>query len=110
MPPQLVGTERVGRKPHTSDLGYPTCECAECALSYELELAAIAAVKERPANVSAKSLIAWRERHGFNKVEACKQLGIARGSLDAYESGLRPIPLTVALACQAISNGLPPMR
>jgi DNA-binding XRE family transcriptional regulator len=58
----------------------------------------------------AESLVAWRERLSLNKVQACARLGIARHTLDNYESGKNDIPLAIALACAAIAYGLPPMK
>lgn len=60
--------------------------------------------------MSPKSLALWRERLGLNKAEACRALGLARNTLDAYETGRNPIPLYIALACAAVAYGLPPMR
>lgn len=59
--------------------------------------------------MTANGLIAWRKRLDLNRIEASLSLGICRNSLTAYESGRRPIPLTVALAAAALSYGLPPI-
>lgn len=56
------------------------------------------------------SLIAWRKRQCWTAAEAARQLGLARNTYMAYEAGTHPIPLYVALACQALANGLPPMK
>lgn len=45
------------------------------------------------------SLAAWMDRLHLNKVEASKQLGIARSTLDRYLSGETDIPQVVELAC-----------
>jgi predicted DNA-binding transcriptional regulator AlpA len=45
------------------------------------------------------SLAAWMDRLHLNKVEASKQLGIARSTLDRYLSGETEIPKVVELAC-----------
>lgn len=60
--------------------------------------------------VTPQSLTAWMERLHFNKVEACKELGIARTTLDRYLSGETAIPHVVALACAAIAQGVPPIK
>ncbi len=59
--------------------------------------------------MNAKSLIAWRERLGYNQSEACRKLGLSRTTLAAYERGQK-IPNYIALACAAIAHGLPPQR
>ena len=58
--------------------------------------------------MTPKSLTAWRERLGLNKSEAARRLGLARNSLEAYESGRSSIPTYIALACAALAFGLPP--
>jgi transcriptional regulator with XRE-family HTH domain len=56
------------------------------------------------------ALISWRGRLNWSAAEAARQLGLARNTYMAYEAGTHPIPLYVAYACQAIANGLPPMK
>jgi len=56
------------------------------------------------------SLAAWMDRLHLNKVEASKQLGIARSTLDRYLSGETDIPQVVALACAAIAQGVPAIK
>ena len=58
--------------------------------------------------MTSADLQAWMERHGFNKVRAASEIGITRKTLAGYLDG-SPIPRQVALACSAISHGLPPM-
>lgn len=53
------------------------------------------------------SLAAWMDRLHFNKSEAALQLGIARSTLDRYLDGSVRVPRYIALACAAISYGLP---
>jgi len=53
---------------------------------------------------------AWRERLGFTKSKAAIVLGLSRNSVIAYETGAKPIPLHVALACAALAHGLPPIE
>ena len=57
---------------------------------------------------------AWRKHRGETQAEAAKALGISKGSVELYESGQRRqadarsvvIPLTVELACAALSLGV----
>jgi len=58
----------------------------------------------------------WRQRLGMKKTDAMAALGIARSTLDQYETGVRrdgrgsvEIPRHIALACTAIAYGLPPI-
>lgn len=60
--------------------------------------------------MSPASLAAWMDRLHLNKVEASKQLGIARSTLDRYLSGETAIPPVVALACAAVAHGLAPIK
>lgn len=55
------------------------------------------------------SFTAWRERLGYNKAEASRRLGCSQNTVAAWETGKAKIPLYIALACQALANGLPPM-
>ncbi len=54
--------------------------------------------------MTAESLTAWRKRLGLNKLRAAIALGIGRNTIDRYERGEYPIPLTVALACAALAS------
>jgi transcriptional regulator with XRE-family HTH domain len=58
---------------------------------------------------SAQSLLAWRKRLKLRQIEAARALGISPNALRTYETGERPVPLYVALACAAIAHGLPPI-
>jgi transcriptional regulator with XRE-family HTH domain len=67
--------------------------------------------------VKADQLIAWRhslastrrgQRH-LSALEAAQRLGVSRTAYRGYEAGTQPIPITVALACAALSHGLPPI-
>lgn len=55
------------------------------------------------------SLKAWRARHKLSRRAAAEQLGCGERSIRNWEGGVNPIPRYIALACAAISNGLPPM-
>lgn len=52
----------------------------------------------------ARSCSKWRERMGFTKLEACRQLGLSRPAWDGYENGTQPMPLYIALACEALEK------
>ena len=54
------------------------------------------------------SFLTWRQQLGLNKAQAAKALGIARTTLDDYESGRYPVPPVVALACAALRMGIKP--
>jgi DNA-binding XRE family transcriptional regulator len=45
----------------------------------------------------------------MSQYEAAERLGVSRNAYRSYEKGTAPIPLTVALACAAISQGIPPI-
>ena len=57
--------------------------------------------------MTPQSLSAWMVRLHWDKQTAAARLGIARSTLDRYLSGGAPIPKVVALACAALSYGLP---
>lgn len=46
----------------------------------------------------------------LKRYQAADRIGIGRHTYARYEAGEQPIPAYVALACQAIANGLPPMK
>ena len=52
---------------------------------------------------------AWRSRLGLSKSEAARILGLSRNSVIAYETGRRPLPRHVALACAAVEEGIEPI-
>lgn len=60
--------------------------------------------------MTGSDLVLWRATMKLSKLSAAKALGCSRVTLDKYESGASAIPLYVALACAAISYGLPPWR
>jgi len=49
-----------------------------------------------------------RNRLKLRRTEFARDIGIARETLKAYETGKSRIPRYIALAIQAIQNGLPP--
>jgi DNA-binding XRE family transcriptional regulator len=59
--------------------------------------------------MTAASFKAWRERLALTATDAARVIGCSRTSIAAWESGRHKIPRYIALACQAIANGLPPM-
>jgi transcriptional regulator with XRE-family HTH domain len=60
--------------------------------------------------MTAQSLLAWRKRLNLRQGAAARALGVSSNSLRAYETGERPVPLYVALACAAIAHGIPPIQ
>jgi predicted transcriptional regulator len=61
--------------------------------------------------MTPSSFRAWRVRlYGERSIKAAADaLGCSRTTIAAYESGTHRIPLYIALACQALANGLPPV-
>lgn len=55
------------------------------------------------------SLKAWRDRHKLSRHAAAEQLGCSERSIRNWEGGVHMIPRYIALACAAVSHGLPPM-
>jgi DNA-binding XRE family transcriptional regulator len=60
----------------------------------------------QPSIMPSAAFTEWRQRLKLNKVQAARELGLSRDSVHAYELGHTQIPVHVALACLAISNGL----
>jgi transcriptional regulator with XRE-family HTH domain len=48
----------------------------------------------------------WRKRLGLSQRGAADALGLSFRAYQNYESGFRPIPKPVALACAAVALGL----
>src|SRR4029078_7880324 len=46
----------------------------------------------------------WRKRLGLNQFEAAERLGVHRGAVQNWGGEVRPIPLTVVLACEEIER------
>ena len=44
----------------------------------------------------------WRKTLGLNQVEAAELLGLSRGTIQYWESDLRPVPHAVELACREL--------
>ena len=61
--------------------------------------------------MSAESFRAWRKALGLKQKEAAERLGLKKRMIQYYEKGRRDgkaveIPLTVRLACYAVSLGI----
>lgn len=55
--------------------------------------------------LTAERFRAWREHMGVTKVQASHWLGTSERTIHNYETGDRPIPQAVSLACAALSVG-----
>jgi DNA-binding XRE family transcriptional regulator len=49
---------------------------------------------------------AVHEKLGITRADLCRKIGISPNSGTAYALGRKPVPLTVALACKAVLEGL----
>lgn len=58
--------------------------------------------------MNAKELIAWRKKRKLSQAKAAALIGCSRRGLQLWESGVNPIPKTVALAIAALNFDLPP--
>lgn len=58
--------------------------------------------------MTAADFTALHQQLGISRAALCRQIGIAPNSGTAYAFGRKPIPLTVALACAAVSFNLQP--
>lgn len=47
----------------------------------------------------------WRKSLGMTQVDTAKALGVSRRYVQAMESGTRPIPRYIMLACAALTSG-----
>ena len=54
---------------------------------------------EQAGRVDAVTLTRWRQRHGLTQIAAADALGISRRMLGYYESGAKPVPKAITLAC-----------
>ena len=59
-----------------------------------------------PSIMPSGAFTEWRQRLRLNKTQAARELGLSREGVHQYELGHSPIPVHVALACLAITNGL----
>jgi transcriptional regulator with XRE-family HTH domain len=62
------------------------------------------------SGMTPTSFLAWRLRLGLTVKATSEALGCSRTSVHAWEKGRHEIPRYIALACQALANGLPPMN
>lgn len=60
--------------------------------------------------MTASAFTAWLERMKFKNKEAAALLGCGINQITRYARGKAKIPRYIALACAAISYGLPPME
>ena len=59
--------------------------------------------------MTSADFAAWLEHQRFTYAEAARRLGCGPNSPRIWATGQKP-PLYIALACSAISQGLPPWR
>lgn len=62
-----------------------------------------------PPAMTAESFTAWRDRLGFSKADAARELGLSRNTIIKFENGGAEIPRHIALACAAIERRIPPL-
>lgn len=58
--------------------------------------------------MTAKELLALRERFNWSQAEAARQLGCSVRSIANWEKSVSKIPKSVALAAAAVAMNLPP--
>lgn len=58
--------------------------------------------------MKSDDFIQLQHQLGISRAALCRAIGIAPNSGTAYASGRKTIPITVALACAAVQNGLQP--
>ena len=56
--------------------------------------------------LTKRTLVAWRDRMGFSQDDACAALGCSRMEWLDWESGAKPIPNYIGLACAALALGM----
>ena len=54
--------------------------------------------------MTAAVFTAWRSERGWNQSEAARQLGAARNSIIAWETGRSAIPHYIELACRELAR------
>ena len=59
---------------------------------------------EGECNWTLGTLRNGEKRLGYNQFEAAERLGVHRGAVQNWEREVRPIPLTVVLACEEIER------
>ena len=71
---------------------------------------------ERKPGCSSAAFKAWRKRMRMSRLKASRAIGISPSNVYIYETGKRygtdkkvDVPLTVALACQAVEHNLTPI-
>jgi hypothetical protein len=62
-------------------------------------------VVKRSERFDGSDMLAWRDRHGLDPVQAGDALGLSKRAIYYYEAGTRSIPKTVALLCDAYDQG-----
>lgn len=58
--------------------------------------------------MTAEDFEAWLQHTGFSGLEAARQLEVSKNTVMKYRR--EGAPLHIALACSALSHGLPPWR
>lgn len=58
--------------------------------------------------METKAFCSWLNRMKLSDSAAAESLGMSRNTIRGYREGTAQIPKHVALACAAISFGLPP--
>lgn len=56
--------------------------------------------------MTAEQFKSWRLSLGLSQAAAARELGISTRMLQYYESGEKPTPRAIELACAAIAQGL----
>ena len=59
-----------------------------------------------PTAHTAEEITEWMQRNGLTQTAAAEALGISRRMLLYYLTGEKPVPRTVALACQQSPSAL----
>lgn len=106
VPPALVRAELIKRGHTVIDTPFSATLLHARATKEPLtsgELASLLA-----GNCSPALFAKWRLSQGLNRTEAANAIGISRNMPQKYEDGLVGVPRTVALACFAIAEDIPP--
>jgi len=70
-----------------------------CGLDVGADRLIALASEQKGESIPVERFHAWRERNQFTYDRAAQALGISRRMVAYYESGLKPIPRYVGLAC-----------